>query len=409
MFMDLSGLQTLASVQSPGQDHWLWIGTLIVLSTLALASVLFVLRHVRRLVLGWLRRHTQAATQGISSPRLRLIGKLHLYRLCRIAVSFGTTLLVILSLATWITVVLDLVPSTHQIALNVFDVLVQACIDSGHAILAAIPGLAFVLVIVLLTRLLHGLSNHFFTAVAEGSVHSEWFDSMTAETTRRLVGIGLWIFALVMAYPYLPGSHSDAFKGISVVLGLMLSLGSSNMINQLSSGLVLIYTRCVRPGDVVVTPSGTGVIERIGLFSTDLRTIHQEVITIPNAKLGDGLKNLSRVEQGAAVLCTATVTIGYDAPWRKVRELLLAAAAETEGIRKDPAPFVRQAALEDFYIRYELVVAPSEPAQRVNILGRLHENIQDRFHSNGVQIMSPHYFSDPASPKIPIQAKGSSA
>jgi len=399
--MDLSALLPLASVQPSTQDHWLWLTALIGLSTLALVLVLYVLRILRHLVLAWLRRQAQSATEGISSPRLRLIGKLHLYRLCRIAVSFGTMLLVILSLATWITVVLDLVPSTHEMALGVFSVLVQACMDSGRAILSTLPGLAFVLVIVVLTRLLHGLSNHFFTAVAEGSVRSEWFDGMTAETTRRLVAIGLWIFALVMAYPYLPGSHSDAFKGISVVLGLMLSLGSSNMINQLSSGLVLIYTRCVRPGDVVVTPSGTGVIERIGLFSTDLRTIHQEVITIPNAKLGDGLRNLSRVEQGAAVLCTATVTIGYDAPWRKVRELLLAAAAETEGIRKEPAPFVRQAALEDFYVRYELVVAPSEPAQRVNILGRLHENIQDRFHSNGVQIMSPHYFSDPSAPKIP--------
>jgi len=401
MPMSLSAQLIQAVVPSAGQDSWIWTLSLIGLSSLTLILVLFVLRRTRRVVLDWLRHHTQSATQRISSRQLRLIGELHLFRLCRITVSFISLLLMLGSLAAWLTLVLDLLPGTHDIAISVEQVFLQAMIDTGNAILGSLPGLAVVLVIVLLTRLIHELSNHYFSAVAEGSAHSELFDSMTAETTRRMVGIALWLFALVMAYPYLPGSHSDAFKGISVVLGLMLSLGSTNMVNQLSCGLVLIYTRSVRPGDVVDTPSGTGVVERIGLFSTDLRTIQEEVITIPNSKLNEGLKNLTRVKGKAAVLCIATMTIGYDAPWRKVREMLLAAAAESEGVRTDPAPVVRQAALEDFYVRYELVFAPTEPAQRANILGRVYENIQDRFHSNGVQIMSPHYFSDPATPKIP--------
>jgi len=404
MPMSLSAPLIQAAVPAAGQDSWIWTLSLIGLSSLTLILALFVLRRTRRAVLDWLRHHTQSATQHISSRRLRLIGELHLFRLCRITVSFVSLLLVIVSLATWLTFVLDLLPGTHDIAISVERVLLQAVLGIGQAILNSLPGLAVVLVIVLLTRLVHELSNHYFSAVVEGSAHSEFFDGMTAETTRRLVGIALWIFALVMAYPYLPGSHSDAFKGISVVLGLMLSLGSTNMVNQLSCGLVLIYTRSVRPGDVIEIPAGTGVVERIGLFSTDLRTIHEEVITIPNAKLNDGLKNLTRVKDKAAVLCIATVTIGYDAPWRKVREMLLAAAAETEGVRPDPAPFVRQAALEDFFVRYELVFSPADTAQRVNILGRVYENIQDRFHSNGVQIMSPHYFSDPVSPKIPPSA-----
>ena len=130
-----------------------------------------------------------------------------------------------------------------------------------------------------------------------------------------------------------------------------------------------------------------------------LRTCRDELLVLPHSALAKGLKNLSRATQG--VRCATTVTIGYDTPWREVRELLLAAAAGTSGIRPVPPPEVRQAALEDFAARYELLFTPELPADRIAILGRLHAAIQDRFHAAGVQIMSPHYHSDPAAAKVP--------
>jgi small-conductance mechanosensitive channel len=179
----------------------------------------------------------------------------------------------------------------------------------------------------------------------------------------------------------------------------MLSLGSANFVSQFTNGLTLIYGRTIRPGDYIETSHGEGVVEHIGLFACSLRTPRDELLFLPHSAVAASLKNLSRGTDG--VRFAVVVTIGYDAPWRQVRELLLGAAADTPGVLKTPAPTVRQAALEDFYVRYELLFTPDNPRDRVPLLGRLHEAVQDRFHAAGVQIMSPHYRSDPDKPKIP--------
>jgi small-conductance mechanosensitive channel len=268
----------------------------------------------------------------------------------------------------------------------------------------ALPELAIVVIVFFFTRIIHQVLNHFFQSIALGEVRSTVFDPVTAETTRRLGSVGLWICAIIIAFPYLPGSESAAFRGVTVLTGLMLSIGSANLVTQFTSGLVLIYGRALRPGDYVETGQTEGTIEHIGLLACTLRTYRDEVVFLPNATVANGVKNFSMRRGGVRYI--ATVTIGYDAPWRKVHELLLAAAAATPGIRPAPGPTVLQTALDDFYIRYELQFTPEEPGQRIPLLSRLHEAIQDRFREAGVQIMSPHYRSDPATPKIPAREVG---
>jgi small-conductance mechanosensitive channel len=178
-------------------------------------------------------------------------------------------------------------------------------------------------------------------------------------------------------------------------------------VGQFAAGLSLIYGRAVRPGEFIETGTTDGVVEHIGLFACSIRTQRDELVVLQHTAVAGGLRNFSR--DAAKVRFATEVTIGYDAPWREVRDLLLAAAADTAGIRREPAPTVRQAALEDFYVRYELQFTPEKPENRNAILGRLHEAIQDRFHAAGVQIMSPHYLSDPAKPKIPLSTGSQSA
>jgi small-conductance mechanosensitive channel len=376
-------------------------GLWLAVATFLLLLEVFLVWHCRRRLLGWIEQRAVDWTKQIGSRRLRVLGVRQIRQLARMLVRLLSLGLVMLGGFIWLVFVLEQFAGTRPWG----DRLVLATGDElgviGGSALSALPGLGVVAVIYFVTRLLHEVFNHYFQSIEDGELVSERFDPVTAEITRRLAGVGLWLAALIIAYPYIPGSGTAAFKGVSLLAGLMVSLGSTNLIGQLVSGLSLVYSRAVRPGDFVESGQVEGTIERLGLFSCGIRTAQDEMVVLPNSALAAGLKNYSLPTDGSAVRFVTTVTIGYDAPWRQVRDLLLGAATDVPGILREPAPIVRQAALEDFYVRYELVFAPAEPAKRKLVLSELHAAIQDRFHTAGVQIMSPNYRADPAQPKIP--------
>ena len=212
----------------------------------------------------------------------------------------------------------------------------------------------------------------------------------------------IWLFALAMAYPYLPGSHTAAFQGVTVLAGLMLSIGASSIVGQGAAGLILMYTRALRRGDYVSIGDVQGTVVEPGIFDTRLRTGMGVDVAMPNAwVLSNTIKNYSRAVPGAYVLDT-TVTIGYDTPWRQVHAMLKEAATTTEGVAAEPRPYVIQSALSDFYIEYKLVAcsALSSPANRAELLSLLHQKVVDVFNREGVQIMSPHFTQEPQHPQI---------
>jgi small-conductance mechanosensitive channel len=211
----------------------------------------------------------------------------------------------------------------------------------------------------------------------------------------------LWLFAIVMAYPYLPGSNTEAFKGVSVFLGLMLTLGSSGLVNQIMSGFMITYSRALRMGDFVRAGDVEGTVTHLGVLSTKIRTLLSEEITVPNAVIiGQTITDYSRLGDTHGVFTPTSLTIGYDAPWRQVQSLLLLAADRTPGLRRTPEPIVLQASLDDFYVKYTLYVALEVQESRLLTLHALHAHIQDLFNEYGVQIMSPNYVLDPAAPKV---------
>ena len=266
-------------------------------------------------------------------------------------------------------------------------------------VLDAIPGLFTVALIVVLARFLTRLIALWCRAVEAGRIKVRWLYPETVPPTRRLLTGLVWVFAAVVCYPYLPGSQSDAFKGISVLLGLMVTLGSSGFVNQIMGGFMLTYSRALRLGDFVRIGDIEGTVTHLGVLSTKVRTPWTEEITVPNAVIvSQTTVDYSRFAE--AVLTPTTVTIGYDAPWRQVEALLLAAAERTPGIRKQPKPRVIQAGLEDFYVRYTLLVCLERLMAKPFTLDELHANIQDLFNEHGVQIMSPNYVFDPAAPKV---------
>lgn len=264
----------------------------------------------------------------------------------------------------------------------------------GAAALGEMPGLFTVLVIFLVTRIITRAIGNLLRSIEEGAISVGWLEPETVKPTHRVI-IGLiWIFALTLAYPYIPGSDTVAFKGISVLLGIMISIGSAGLINQVMSGLTIIYSRTFRVGDYVRAGEHEGTVSHIGVLSCKITNRKREEITIPNAVLiGQTVTNYSRLTPN--VVATTAVTIGYDVPWRQVHALLMLAAERTLGICQEPRPFVLQPTLADFYVEYQLIVYIERIEERVFVLSDLHAHIQDMFNEFGVQIMSPHFVSQP--------------
>jgi small-conductance mechanosensitive channel len=260
----------------------------------------------------------------------------------------------------------------------------------------SIPDLFVVLVIFLITNWLVRLSRAFFKGVSSGDIVISWFDSDAALPTSKIFTGIIWIFGIVMAYPYIPGSNTNAFKGIGMFLGLLISLGASGMVGQVIGGMVLMYSRAMKVGDFVRINDNIGKVMEIGFFSTKLKTMKNEEINIPNSVLmGSITKNFSRLSKSEGLIIHSSVTIGYDVPWRQIHALLMNAAEKTAGLKKTPAPFVLQKSLGDFYVDYEINAFIDKPETYVGVKTELHANIQDEFNKYGVQIMSPHFEMQP--------------
>ena len=252
-------------------------------------------------------------------------------------------------------------------------------------------------------RLTLRLVRLFFETVGRGTVTLRNFDPDWAEPTYKIARIAIVAFGLIVAYPYIPGSESRAFQGLSVLVGLMVSLGASSIVGQAASGLILMYTRVFRAGEYIRIQETEGTVTELGIFATRVRTGHGDEVILPNSfVLGNVSRNFSRGAGEPDFIASASVTIGYDTPWRQVHAMLEEAARRTLGFRTDPAPRVFQTALSDFYVEYQLAArcaAEGAPA-RAEAISRLHANIQDVFNEHDVQIMSPHYLGDPDRPKV---------
>ncbi len=384
-----------------GRQPWVmvWAAVQAALGTLVFTLVVILLMRTHRRANLAVQRSTERGLRGVSGADefVRSSGLLHYVRRSLTAL---LTLTAIALAYPWLTFVLNRFPYTRAWGEALRGFLIARLTSLGDRIAGAIPDLFSVLLILIVTRLLIRIVQIVFAAVEEGRLQVLWIHPETAVPTRKLLIAMLWMFALVSAYPYLPGAETDAFKGVSVFVGLMMSLGSSGLINQIMSGLTLTYSRALRRGDFVRVGDVEGTVTYMGTLSTKIETPRREEVTIPNSVLvGQEVTNFTRnAEKG--VFVTTELTIGYDAPWRKVESLLLKAAAATTGVRTDPPPFVLQKSLEDFYVRYALMVSLADPSKRAPTLDDLHANIQDAFNAEGVQIMSPNYEADPGEKKI---------
>jgi small-conductance mechanosensitive channel len=297
--------------------------------------------------------------------------------------------------------VLELFPWTRPVGERLIGMFTRPLVAFAEGIGDALPGLAFLLVLYFITRAVLRFLHMAFSAVASGNVQFEGFDPDWAVPTYKIVRTLVVVFALVVAYPYVPGSESQAFKGISIMLGIMFSLGSTSIISNLVAGYTMTYRRAFRRGDIVRVGDSTGRVTDVRLQVTHLRNLRNEEIIIPNSEiLANSVVNYSSLGREQALFIRAAVGIGYEVPWRQVESMLLTAAVRTEGVLADPAPFVLVPSLGDFAVSYEINAAIDDPTRRLSRLSALHRNVLDVFNEYGVQIMTPAYEGDPEQAKI---------
>ncbi|MBP6776699.1 MAG: mechanosensitive ion channel [Piscinibacter sp.] len=361
-------------------------------------------RRLRAALVALGHRHSQRLAVGGRA----LISGERVFDLARAATTLVHYGLVLAASGQWLSFVLQRYPYTRRWGEELNDSGLRLASKFLAAVVDSLPGLAVAIVIFFLARGVLGLVRPFFNQVERGELTLPWIDRYTVRATRGLVHIGIWLFALAMAYPYLPGSDTEAFKGITVLLGVMLSLGSSNFVGQAMSGLILTYSRTLHVGEYVRIAEVEGTVTEMGTFATRIRTGLGEELTLPNTMIvGTVTKNYSRTVKGNGYIVDTVLTIGYDTPWRQVHAMMIEAARRTEGILASPAPHVFQTALSDFYVEYRLVAqaVASAPRPRAQVLADLHGHLQDVFNENGVQIMSPHYLGDPSQAKIVAPAQ----
>ena len=261
-----------------------------------------------------------------------------------------------------------------------------------QAFVSYLPNLFLIAVIVFVARYVIRLVRIIFTEIGKGTITVPGFYRDWAEPTYKIVRLLIIVLAAVMIFPYFPGSASPAFQGLSIFFGVLISLGSTSVVANVVAGVVLTYMRAFDISDRVRIADTVGDVEEKTLLVTRIRTIKNVDITIPTAMvLASHIINYSSLAQGSALILHTTVTIGYDVPWRKVHELLISAARATQHILEEPAPFVLQTSLNDFYVSYELNAYTDQPNKMATIYSELHQNIQDKFNEAGVEIMSPHY------------------
>ena len=355
---------------------------------------------IRRVDLAIEKRY-KGKIHDIAIQSFRVLSAEHIWRFARSVLSLVWVIALVMLTYTCVHYVLVLFPWTRGFARSLFALVTTPLRSMGAALVKAIPEVIFLAVLGVITWYLLKLTRLFFSALERETLTLAGFDPAWAKPTHRLVRGLVIAFALVAAYPYIPGSNSQAFKGVTLLIGLIFSLGSSSLIGNIISGYSLAYRRGFKQGDRIKVGEYVGEVQDSKLMVTHLRTIKNEIVAVPNSRIIDGeVVNYSALARTKGLVLHTTVAIGYEVPWRQVQALLLEAAERTPGLLREPKPYVWQIQLGTFAVTYEINVYCDEPAGMGERYAALHQNILDIFNEYGVQIMTPAYEGDPDRAKI---------
>jgi small-conductance mechanosensitive channel len=370
-------------------------------ATLALALGLWLGRRILRWIRTTLERRYGGEARGVHFRTLEVVPAPHLWRALRAAIGIAAALAALAACYAYLGYILLLFPWTRALGQSLSATLLRPLVTLGEGVVGYLPNFVFLAVLALATRYFFKLDRLFFQRVSNGTITLAGFEPTWARPTERILRLLVVAFALVIAYPYIPGSGSEAFKGITILLGLIFSLGSPSLIGNLVAGQSLAFRRAFKVGDRIRIGEYAGEVTHVRLLTTYLRSAKNERIVIPNSLiLNSQIVNFSALAEDAGLILHSTVGIGYETPWRQVEAMLLEAAARTPGVLRERAPFVLRRALGNFAVEYEINVYCDNARAMLALYSALHGNILDVFNEHGVQIMTPAYVGDPNRPKV---------
>jgi small-conductance mechanosensitive channel len=302
------------------------------------------------------------------------------------------TIIFLLMLTLGLLLMFSILPWTKPFTINVLGVILSPLKNFLSMLLSFLPNLLIILVILTITYYINRFFRFLKREIESGALKLPGFYPEWALPTFNIIRVVVWVFTIILIWPYIPGSDSKIFQGISVFFGLVFSFTSASLLSNVMAGFSLTYTRAFRLGDRVRIGEVTGDVIEKSMLVTKILTIKNEEVTVPNSKImtSEVVNYSTKAKEGGLILYTS-VTIGYDSPWKKIHELLINAALATDGVLRDPPPFVLQTSLDDFYISYQINAYTREPNMMAELYSRLHQNIQDKFNEAGMEIMSPHY------------------
>lgn len=370
-------------------------------ATAALAVVLWLLwvlgKRVRRFTEARYKHHLH----DVAIQSFQIVNAAQLWTGVTIVLRWCFWLAAVALAYAYIEYVLNLFPWTREFAQQLLNVVLDPLRTMALATWQKVPDVIFLVVIYFVVRYLLRLTRLFFDSLASGTIVFRNFYPDWAVPTYRGVRLVILLVAIVIAYPHIPGSQSEAFKGLSILVGLMISIGSSSFIANMIAGYALTYRRAFTTGEWIELGDTYGEVLQTRMQVTHLRTPKNEEVIIPNSTiLTSPVTNYSKLAREHGLILHTTVGIGYETPWRQVEAMLILAAQRAQLVAREPPPFVLQRKLGDFAVEYELNAFCNDASLRPRALSELHRNILDVFNEYGVQIMTPAYEGDPQQPKV---------
>jgi len=291
-----------------------------------------------------------------------------------------------------LSIIFNIFPRSRNWSHALFQLIWSPIRDVFFGVWEYLPNLFTILVIYFVMKYFIRFVKYFFSEIETEKLKIPGFYNDWAMPTFSIVKLLLYAFTLVLIFPYLPGSDSDIFKGVSIFIGVLFSLGSSSAIGNMIAGLMITYMRPFKIGDRIKIGGALGDVIEKTLLVTRVRTSKNEIITIPNSSVlsGNTINFTSEANERGLIINT-TVTIGYDVPWKEVHQALIDAALLTEMILQEPIPFVWQTSLDDFYVSYQINAYTKEANKQGRLYSNLHQNIQNICNERGIEILSPHY------------------
>ena len=369
------------------------VGIAVLIITL-LAVFIFLVSKLFRWIKGRINRYAGNHIKVIKLKDYELFDVQRQMKVLMFLTTVAQWWIILLSVYFTLPIIFGLFPWTKNLAGVLLGYVLNPLVTILKGIWGYLPNLFTIIVIVVVfTYVLKGF-KFLKGEVEREALRIPGLYPDLANPTFQIIRVLTYAFMLVVIFPYLPGANSPVFQGVSVFLGVLFTFGSTGSLSNMIAGLVITFMRSYKVGDRVKIGDVTGDIIEKSILVTRMRTIKNELISIPNSNvLGSHLINYSSDAPGRGLIINTTITIGYDAPWRQVHQLMIDAALATDLIEKEPKPFVFQTSLDDFFVSYQINAYTRAPNDQASIYSQLHQNLQDKFNEAGVEIMSPHYYA----------------